>query len=108
MSPPFPAARLPSFRPLGTVLNPSFITGLSSPYGIFLGPGSGALTPPTNGYYAAGQSLLFTAPFSKVVNVTGTPQIAFTLGSRGDGIRAICLRQRYEQSALQLYRSSRR
>ena len=64
----------------GAILNPSFITGLSSPYGIFLGPG-GTLTPPTNGYYAAGQNLLFTAPFSKVVNVTGTPEIAFTLGA---------------------------
>ncbi|WPQ62344.1 gliding motility-associated C-terminal domain-containing protein [Chitinophaga sancti] len=36
---------------------------------------------PADGYYKSGSILNFTATFSEVVNVTGTPHIAITMGS---------------------------
>ncbi|MFL5340441.1 MAG: beta strand repeat-containing protein, partial [Gemmataceae bacterium] len=44
-------------------------------------PSLTSVTGPTNGTYAIGQTLNFTASFSEVVTVTGTPTIGLTIGS---------------------------
>lgn len=41
----------------------------------------GALTLPSNGTYSAGTTLSITVPYSKVVEVTGTPKISVTADS---------------------------
>jgi hypothetical protein len=46
-------------------------------------PAVTSVTVPGNGTYVAGQNLDFTATFSEVVTVTGTPRIAVTLDTGG-------------------------
>ncbi|GAB3868491.1 hypothetical protein GCM10028824_13540 [Hymenobacter segetis] len=45
------------------------------------GPAVSSVAVPANGTYRAGQTLSFTVNFSEAVTVTGTPQLALTVGA---------------------------